>query len=225
MPVCIRSLAAMALILGSATLGNTGQALAQPAELTSSQPDQPAFSPGAASGADSLQPDPAAAPLAPPPAASATAGNPPETLWLTPPGGIQASFSPAHSSQAPNQSAIEATASEHGGQVTAPQTGLQVNAGFGFTAPNAETGRVGVSANLLGGSPSAAVPKLSGSDPYAVPVEPRTPDRDAGVGVSYTVPTGGGTSVSLSGSVGVASYAPDEPMRKPIGMTSLRLSF
>ncbi|MDI3309195.1 MAG: hypothetical protein QJR07_19120 [Acetobacteraceae bacterium] len=199
--------------------------LAQPAEITVAAPSSPppaTFSPGAASGADSLEPDPAAAPLAPP---AATAENPPETLWLTPSGGIQASVSAASAGQAPNRSAIEATASDHGGQVTAPQTGLQVNAGFGFTAPNAETGRVGVSANLLGGSSSASVPKLSGSDPYAVPVEPRTPDRDAGVGVSYTVPTGGGTSVSLSGSVGVASYAPDEPMRKPIGMTSLRLSF
>src|SRR5579875_2720571 len=99
MPICIRSLAATALILGS-----VGRALAQPAEIAvTAPPPAAAFSPGAASGADSLEPDPAAAPLAPPPAA--TAENPPETLWLTPSGGIQASISSDPASEAPNQSA------------------------------------------------------------------------------------------------------------------------
>lgn len=107
----------------------------------------------------------------------------------------------------------------------ATPTGLQVSAGVGFSSSYAATGQVGVSADLIGSAPGDKRAQVTGSDPYAVPTAPRAVDRDVGVGVSYTVPTGTGATVRVSGSVGLASYAPDEPVRKPLGLTSIKIDF
>lgn len=165
------------------------------------------------SGAVGLVPNPAAEGLQP-------AAEPP-------PVGIRLGFSDPVTPP-PGQSPA-ATVIHAGGTApkAAPPTpsGLQVSAGMSFAAPNAATGRVGISADLIGSGPNDKRAQVTGADPYAVPTAPRTVDRDVGVGVSYTVPTGSGATVRISGSVGVASYAPDEPVRQPLGMTSIKVDF
>jgi hypothetical protein len=84
-----------------------------------------------------------------------------------------------------------------------------VNAGIGFALP--DNPPVSVSADLIGSEPSQRAPiTVSNGRPFGTQADMRTPQREAGVGVAYTLPSDGGLQVSLDSRFDVIRHSEAE---------------
>lgn len=122
-----------------------------------------------------------------------------------------------------------AAAAPAGPAATPPaDNGLQIQAKLGFSSSYLTSAVVAVSADLYGGDATTAlpVPQVSPTDPYQMVNAFRTPDREVGLGLTYTVSRSTWLpDMRLSGSFALASYSTTQRPSEPLGVTSIQFPF
>jgi hypothetical protein len=105
------------------------------------------------------------------------------------------------------------------------QGGFRLSAGIGLTMPDSDNPPVGVSVDLLGHDPAtAATPvRVAGNLPFALTSDVRTPQRQMGIGASYTLPPAALAHATLGASFDLNNYSPTDIGRE--GIATVRLGF
>jgi hypothetical protein len=100
---------------------------------------------------------------------------------------------------------------------------LRVNAGIGFAVPYNPP--VSVSADLIGREPSQGAPiTVSNKRLFGTQADTRTPEREVGIGVVYTLPSSGGARISLDSRFDVIRHSETEKPESQ-GTAAIRVNF
>jgi len=103
------------------------------------------------------------------------------------------------------------------------RSGLRVKAGVGFSAPDHPP--VSITADVVGHDPSESVPiTVTGKRQFGTQADMRTPKREVGIGIVYTLPSAAGPQVTFDSRFDVIRHGETEKPETQ-GTAAIRVNF